>query len=572
MALIDENKVCFRNCSIKNKHTSSVNNFSFHAFLEDGTISYLEIIALDLSIEKFKKLTFEKGLRLIQGHDSYLINYCVDKMTQLEHFNAQKLVEIYRKEINNSIKNNYGPILSFNLKNSIGSYIGFRLVDKLAQENQIYLRTGCFCNIGACQIYMKHLKDNESFLENFKLHGHECGDHIDMINDLPTGAIRISFGYCSIKQDVDKFIQFLSDHFIEYKHDKMTNHIMNIENIKLNKMDLDNIEKQYFKINQIYIYPIKSCAPMKIKDKWSMSNGGFIYDRNWLILDSNLVPLTQKRFKLLTKIKPFIDIDRNLLRLEYEDESFEIQLEAKNEIIENKLIHIKNLTCYDQGDLVSEWLSRNVFKTSDKFKLVKICDSKFSDNKNKTSFVNKADYLLINENSIQKLKAYLDSNLTDENNKKLSTMYSKSFIDEYLCLQFRPNIVVSTISPKENFESSFEEEFWINIKILNKSLDFEIVENCTRCQMININQSELQENNYSNSLSCYNQMLLKQLYKLKSNSKFGIYLSKKTDESKMVQSLNDSSKLNINENISCKLNNELSIGDIGVAFKYKYCK
>lgn len=567
MALIDVNKVCYKNCLIKDTHTrkSTVKNYLFHTFLEDGTIPYLEIIAVGLAIEKFNKLTFDKGLILIQDHTNYLINYCIDKLIELEHFNKQKLVEIYRKQIHGSIKNNYGPILSFNLKNSAGSYIGFRLVDKLAQENHIYLRTGCFCNIGACQLYMKHLRDNTNFFENFKLHGHECGDHIDLINDLPTGAIRVSFGYCSIKQDVDKFIQFLNEHFIEYEN--LNNHAISaisIENIKLTSTDFKNIQKQYFKINYIYIYPIKSCAPMKIKDKWWMDSGSFIYDRNWLILDSNLIPMTQKRFNLMTKIKPLIDIESNILRLEYEDQSFEMQLE-QDELIKNKIIHIKNFNCYDQGDLVSEWLSNCVFKSNENFRLARICDSICND-KTKATFANKADYLLINENSIHKLKNYLDSNLKDEDVNKLSMMYSNSLINEYLSLQFRPNIVVSTTSLDQNEKFNFEEEFWINFKILNKNIDFEIVENCTRCQMVNIDQSH----DNSKSLSCYSKMLLKQLYKLKLNSKFGIYLSRKLPNNNTPVSFDKSSFFSLNQNISCKLNNELSIGDIGVAYKYNY--
>jgi hypothetical protein len=65
-------------------------------------------------------------------------------------------------------------------------------------------------------------------------------------------------------------------------------------------------------------------------------------------------------------------------------------------------------------------------------------------------------------------------------------------------------------------------------------------------------------------------MLLKQLYKLKLNSKFGIYLSRKIHDNNTTVSPDKLDFLNVNQNISCKLNNELSIGDIGLAYKYKY--
>ena len=57
--------------------------------------------------------------------------------------------------------------------------------------------------------------------------------------------------------------------------------------------------------------------------------------------------------------------------------------------------------------------------------------------------------------------------------------------------------------------------------------------------MININQNKLNEKNFS---------LLKDIYKLKSDSKFGIYLT----------GINDNN-LNQNENF-------LEIGDIGIAY------
>lgn len=148
----------------------------------------------------------------------------------------------------------------FNTNTIKGDYIGFKLVEKLAQESQIHLRTGCFCNIGACQTYLPHLTHESNF---YFSHGHKCGDHIDLIDRKPTGAIRVSLGYCSTQQDCNQLVEFLKSTFIDLSHplqNSFGNRSMRPEQIS------------YFKISGIFIYPIKSCAPMRIENKWPLRN------------------------------------------------------------------------------------------------------------------------------------------------------------------------------------------------------------------------------------------------------------------------------------------------------------
>lgn len=567
MALIDEDRVCMKNSS-------------FHEFLEDGTISYLQIIGVRLAIDKMEKLTLNKGIQLIQSYVEHLTNYCVDGLSGLKHFNGQSLVEIYRREINSSIKTNHGPIISFNLKKSNGDYIGFTLVDKLAQENKINLRTGCFCNIGACQMFMQHLKDKRSFVDNYELYGHKCGDHIDLINGKPTGAIRISFGYCTIKQEIDTFMEFLKANFMETKQEVDRNDSANSNGII-------RMEKQYFKITHIFIYPIKSCAPMKIEKEWPIQNDnktGFLYDRNWAIVDNNHIPLTQKRLPALTRLTPFIDLNRNKFCLYFENEAFEMELESNEKLkstSQSVFINSNSIHGYDQGDLVADWLT-NVFKLKETCRLIRVADETEANvSKNKSSFVNKADYLLVNGNSVKMLREYLEEDLSPD-----STLKTQSFnklVDEFLVLQFRPNLVISTESNGLN-ESKFDEEFWTRVKLLNKNIEFKIVDNCTRCQMVNINQSTARKSEKSNTedsieikkmlnsldTSKYCSALLKQLYKLKSNSKFGIYLSKIESETSVINDQLDSEVNNIikevNRNMFIRNNSQVSVGDIGIAY------
>ena len=46
-------------------------------------------------------------------------------------------------------------------------------------------------------------------------HGHVCGDSLDLIDGVPTGSVRISFGYMSTLEDVRRFMEFITHCFVE---------------------------------------------------------------------------------------------------------------------------------------------------------------------------------------------------------------------------------------------------------------------------------------------------------------------------------------------------------------------
>ena len=118
-------------------------------------------------------------------------------------------------------------------------------MDKLASLYNIHLRTGCFCNTGACQHFLditdQEVKNNlkvrknkigfrVKWKSNFKKikygcrcdcvlfscqAGHVCGDSIDLVDGKPTGSVRVSFGYMSTFDDCQTFLSFVVDCFVE---------------------------------------------------------------------------------------------------------------------------------------------------------------------------------------------------------------------------------------------------------------------------------------------------------------------------------------------------------------------
>ena len=78
------------------------------------------------------------------------------------------------------------------------------------QSPPLQLRTGCFCAPGACQAALRLSDDT---VQSQHLRGHTCGDSHDMVDGLPTGAVRASFGWCSAAADAAALGAFLADAF-----------------------------------------------------------------------------------------------------------------------------------------------------------------------------------------------------------------------------------------------------------------------------------------------------------------------------------------------------------------------
>jgi molybdenum cofactor sulfurtransferase len=94
----DSHQFRFRNSNLTKDGTLKLENFNFHEFYEDGTIDYLQIIAISLAIDKWSNMTLNKGFKLISMHVELLTEYCLKSLKSLDHFNKVKLVETYRND------------------------------------------------------------------------------------------------------------------------------------------------------------------------------------------------------------------------------------------------------------------------------------------------------------------------------------------------------------------------------------------------------------------------------------------------------------------------------------------
>lgn len=165
----------------------------------------------------------------------------------------------------------------FNRSN--GSYIPYTHIQNLASASSILIRTGCFCNPGACSKYLS--VSTQAVKHNLLKHGHACGDEIALIDGKPTGSVRISFGINNRNEDVGVWIDFLIKNFIE------------LEQQEIPLPDLH--EDSTFVVSEIIVYPIKSCAGYRVECTWPISEHGLLYDRQWMLIDDSGIAITQKR-------------------------------------------------------------------------------------------------------------------------------------------------------------------------------------------------------------------------------------------------------------------------------------
>ncbi|VEN56244.1 unnamed protein product [Callosobruchus maculatus] len=470
---------------------------------EDGTLPFLSILAVKHGFDTINRL--DLSFDLISKHVFSLAQYTYRNLIMMHHANGQPVAELYHDTVFDN-RSHQGGIVNFNLLRPNGEYIGYSEVLHMANLHHIHLRVGCFCNPGACQRSLK-LQTNE-VIKHYKA-GHVCGDQRDLIDGYPTGSARISFGYMSTKEEADKFLKMIETCFVDlpmrqkyprnWKH--MNDHyqrlfkISGVQNtttkpvrdsstqsskdiVVNNTVSNSDKSKSNVKENkvgtlqQILLYPIKSCGAFSASESWELTPKGLKFDREWMIVNSSGVCLTQKYCKRMCLLKPEIDCIKKRMKLKFKGfPDAEIQIDELGE--ERKKYLCQSKVCgdrvlgWDCGDVISDWLSECLEIPG--LRLLRQCDSDEYSEKDSTgnlSFANKAQYLLINSTSVSWLLDQIpEENFTEDINTTI--------------LRFRPNFVVDL---RKSFAENDADEFVIG------KLHFKVAGNCTRCQMICINQ------------------------------------------------------------------------------------
>jgi molybdenum cofactor sulfurtransferase len=188
---------------------------TIHDAMEDGTLPFHNIIALGCAIDVHKELY--GSMERISKHTNFLARRLYIALLSLRHANGQRLCIIHNDD---KSKNAYddpttqGATIAFNVVNAHGRYYGHSTVERLANENKIYLRSGGLCNPGGIAHYLQ--VEPWQFKRAWSA-GYRCGvaNQLEVISGKPIGVVRASLGAMSTMGDVKALVEFLDTQFGE---------------------------------------------------------------------------------------------------------------------------------------------------------------------------------------------------------------------------------------------------------------------------------------------------------------------------------------------------------------------
>ena len=475
----------------------------------------------------FKELASLGGMEAICSHATCLAEELVCRLKKLVHDNGSSVVQIYGRWDDIAGKNTPGtgvllpgPTVTFNIQDRDGSIIGYDEVSRLSSLNNppIQLRTGCFCNPGACQ---EALALSESDVLEHYQSGHVCGDRRGVINGKPTGAIRASFGKDSVWEDMNALVSFIQRIFVSRGGA-----------LSLSSARIDNARNENTAvIDNLFVFPIKSCAAMKV-NRWPIhrQTGRFLFDREFALVDSSGLAMRLHSYPQMSQIHSSIDLDTNILIVSAphcDDLVLSLDVSEGDETIAPEDVQVCGVLCKGTiwgGRKASSWFS-SILGVRCWLARHHVDEKKTSRSGNKRNdglaYSNEASLLLVSQNSISVLN---------------SVITSQGWGKQVVARHFRPNIVVSSSSGAREEETDCEgkvisnpEDFWQKICIKSdgtKDLELVAVGKCARCQMVDVDPDSGMKGKTLRALAEYRRERGKML--------FGTFFTANTNESSEV--------------------------------------
>lgn len=188
-------------------------HYSLHDQLEDGTLPFHSIIALDAALDVHTRLF--GTMSDVSKHTAYLTKRLFNKLSSLQHWNATPLCRIYNDaSATYGDSKTQGATVAFNIQRADRSLVPYTEVERLADEHSIYVRSGGLCNPGGIATHLG-LKPWE--MKRAWSAGHRCGHATEIVSGKPTGVVRASLGAMSTVSDVDRLVELLTSNYVEQK-------------------------------------------------------------------------------------------------------------------------------------------------------------------------------------------------------------------------------------------------------------------------------------------------------------------------------------------------------------------
>ncbi|KAJ6019401.1 hypothetical protein N7522_001468 [Penicillium canescens] len=488
---------------------------TIHEQLEDGTLPFHSIIALDAAIDTHERLY--GSMANISVHTMFLAKRVYDRLSALTHFNDTKVCRIYQSDYGNQALQ--GPIIAFNLRNSRGEWVPKTEVEKLATLRNIQLRSGSVCNPGGTA---RSLGWVGAELRHHYAAGLRCGDDHDVLGGRPTGVLRVSLGAMTSQKDIDVLTDFIEEFYVEKAPDILSRNP---------SMDENNVITPHFYVESLTIFPIGGCGAFNIPKGrcWEIKREGLVWDREWhLVHHETGVPLKRNEHPRMALVHPFLDIDRGILRVTCDDPNDQLSLElplTSNDTCMTLMTTPVRLSCQKgsvhayrdrlclrayASPVVSAFFTEILgvpctlarFSSQDpsldmqlpqlastwKDRLRRFIGWEVSPS-NRSARKTGQKYLLLSSETSTLIVSRSSVNRLNET-IKANTEHISDISKVIAANLFHGNIVVAEqTSELDRAEQPFIEDQWSSVRIGKDQLRFDVFDPCLRCQMLYVGQS-----------------------------------------------------------------------------------
>jgi molybdenum cofactor sulfurtransferase len=192
---------------------------TIHDALEDGTLPFHSIFALDHAINTHKRLYGPEPMKFISRHTAQLSKQLHDNLCNLRHRNGKSVIRMYKESSTvYGDSKTQGATVAFNVLKSDGSLIPYTEVEKAANGHGIYIRSGSLCNPGGMATYLEW---TPAEMKAAFASGHRCSNPTEVVGGKATGVVRVSLGGMSTASDIRALISFLSASYVDTTAPKM---------------------------------------------------------------------------------------------------------------------------------------------------------------------------------------------------------------------------------------------------------------------------------------------------------------------------------------------------------------
>jgi uncharacterized protein YcbX len=213
------------------------------------------------------------------------------------------------------------------------------------------------------------------------------------------------------------------------------------------------------KLQDIYIYPIKSCAGIRVSE-WQVLEKGLQYDRQWMLVDQNQQFLSQRKLPKMALLKTRLTDHHIILSAPgFEDISFNLhQADGKTLTVSIWKDQCQaNLVSAEADEWLSDFLKMDCNLVYQPKQSIRQVDQKYAMANDNVYFSDGFPFLIISENSLVDLNSHMPYEIS--------------------MTRFRPNLVISG-------SASYAEDFWREISI--GEINFRLPKPCSRCPVPNI--------------------------------------------------------------------------------------